>query len=130
MMSGEAKCMLVYGLDVVEMMKLQQAKVKLIRITDDMTKMKVRDIIDGSTEKVASEKEIGNDKFLILNNLSGIQLDMVMQISKRILKKKPIIATVTPTSIEWEFDYLTEHLMEEREWHKTNKGSVALHEQE
>lgn len=128
-MSGTTKCILAYGLDVVELMKLQQAKVKIVRITDDMTKMKVRDLIDGSTEKVSSEKKIENEKILILNNIPNIQLDLVMSLTKRVLKKKPILATVTPTSIEWEFDYLVEHLMEEREWHKTGKEG-AVHEQE
>lgn len=128
-MSGTTKCILTYGLDVVELMKLQQARVKIIRITEDMTKMKVRDLIDGSTEKVASDKKMVNEKVLVFNNVPDMQLDMVMSLTKKVLKKRPILATTTPTSMDWEFDYLIEHLLEEREWHKTNKGS-AIHEQE
>ncbi|MGL4451275.1 MAG: DUF3783 domain-containing protein [Sarcina sp.] len=129
-MLGIQKCILAHGLDVMELMKLQQAKVKIIRVTDDMTKMKVKDIIDGSSEKIGSDKIAKNEKIIVFHNVPGVQLDMVMSLTKRILKKKPILATTTPTSMEWEFDYLVEHLMEEREWHKTNKGSAMQHEQE
>lgn len=129
-MLGTKRCILAYGLDVMELMKLQQAKVKIVRVTNDMTKMKVRDIIDGSEEKVESDDIAKNEKVIVFHNIPGVQLDMVMSLTKRILKKKPILATTTETSMEWNFDYLVEHLMEERDWHKTNKGSAMRHEQE
>ncbi|MGL4990936.1 MAG: DUF3783 domain-containing protein [Sarcina sp.] len=128
-MSGSERCILAYGLDVMEIMKLQQARVKIIRITDDMTKMKVRDILDGSTEKVASDKELKNEKVIVFNNVPNMQLEMVISLTKRVLRKRPILATVTETSMEWDFDYLIEHLMEEREWHNSGKEG-AVHEQE
>lgn len=128
-MSGSERCILAYGLDVMEIMKLQQARVKIIRITDDMTKMKVRDILDGSTEKVSSDKEFKNEKVIVFNNVPNMQLEMVISLTKRVLRKKPILATVTETSMEWDFDYLIEHLMEEREWHNSGKEGAA-HEQE
>ena len=128
-MLNNTKCILAYGLDVVELMKLQQAKVKIIRVTEDMGKVLVKDILAGSTEKIASDKLPKNEKVVIFNNLSNMQMELAMSLTKRVLKKKPILATVTETSLEWEFEYLIEHLMEEREWHKTNKGS-AMHEQE
>ena len=37
---------------------------------------------------------------------------------KEILKPVPIMAVVTETSIDWEFKYLVDHLMEEREWYR------------
>ncbi|WP_297522222.1 DUF3783 domain-containing protein [uncultured Clostridium sp.] len=128
-MADLKRCVLVYGLDVVEIMKLQQAKVKIVRVTDDMGKMKVKDILEGSSEKIAGENLPKNEKLLVFHNILEVQLDMVMSLTKRALKKKPILATTTETSMEWDFEYLVEHLMEEREWHKTNKGS-AMHEQE
>ncbi|MGL4759994.1 MAG: DUF3783 domain-containing protein [Sarcina sp.] len=128
-MLGTKRCLLVYGLDVMEIMKLQQAKVKIIRVTEDMSKMKVKDIIDESTEKVAGENLPKNEKVIVFHNVPGMHLDMIMSLTKRVLKKKPILATTTETSMDWDFEYLVEHLMEEREWHKTNKGS-AMHEQE
>ena len=128
-MLGTKRCLLVYGLDVMEIMKLQQAKVKIVRVTNDMGKMKVKDIIDESTEKVGGENLPTNEKVIVFHNVPGMHLDMIMSLTKRVLKKKPILATTTETSMEWDFEYLVEHLMEEREWHKTNKGS-AMHEQE
>lgn len=124
-MSGTQRCILAYGLDVMELMKLQQAKVKIVRLTDDMTKMKVKDIIDGSVEKIGSDNIAKNEKVIVFHNVPGMHLDMVMSLTKRILKKKPILATTTETSMEWEFDYLVEHLMEERDWHKAGKGGFA-----
>ncbi|WP_297437706.1 DUF3783 domain-containing protein [uncultured Clostridium sp.] len=124
------KCILAYGLDVVELMKLQQAKVKIIRVTEDMGKVLVKDILAGSTDKIASDKLPKNEKFVIFNNLSNMQMELAMALTTRILKKKPVLATVTETSLDWEFEYLIEHLLEEREWHKTNKGSAMRHEQE
>ena len=129
-MLGDKRCILAYGLDVMELMKLQQAKAKIVRITDDMTKVKVKDIIDGTGEKIASDNIAKNEKVLVFHNIPGMQLDMVISLTKRVLKKKPIFATTTVTSMEWDFDYLVEHLMEERDWHKTNKGSAMRHEQE
>ena len=128
-MLGTKRCILVYGLDVMEIMKLQQAKVKIIRITNEMGKMKVKDIIDESAEKASGDNLPTNEKVIVFHNVPGVHLDMVMSLTKRVLKKKPILATTTETSMEWDFEYLVEHLMEEREWHKTNKGS-AMHEQE
>ena len=124
------KCILAYGLDVVELMKLQQAKVKIIRVTEDMGKVLVKDILAGSTDKISSDKLPKNEKFVIFNNLSNMQMELAMALTTRILKKKPVLATVTETSLDWEFEYLIEHLLEEREWHKINKGSAMRHEQE
>lgn len=128
-MLGNTKCILAYGLDVVELMKLQQAKVKIIRVTPENGKTKVKDLIAGTSEVVASTELPNNEKVVVFNNLSGMQMELVMSLTKRVLKKKPIHATVTETSADWTFDYLVEHLMEERDWHKTNKGSMR-HEQE
>ena len=45
----------------------------------------------------------------------------ITEIRKRF--KGGIFAAVTPTSIEWKFSYLVEHLIEEREWYlKSQKG--------
>ena len=41
---------------------------------------------------------------------------------RAIIGREGIMAVVTPTSIEWTFDYLLEHLMEEREWFKQKEA--------
>ena len=123
------KCILVYGLDNEEITNLEKLRFKVLQVTPEMTKMKIKDIIAEKEEKVASETKIEGEKILVFNNIPDIQLRTIVELTKKIIKKKPILATVTVTSNEWEFDYLVEHLMEEREWFKTNRGS-AMHEQE
>lgn len=123
------KCILVYGLDNDEIKNLEKLRFKVLQVTPEMTKMKIKDIIAEKEEKIASETKIEGEKILVFNNIPDIQLRTIVELTRKIIKKKPILATVTVTSNEWEFDYLVEHLMEEREWFKNNRGS-AMHEQE
>ena len=39
----------------------------------------------------------------------------------RSIVKKGVLAMVTPTSINWKFNYLIKHLIEEREWYLKNR---------
>lgn len=123
------KCILVYGLDNDEIKNLEKLRFKVLQVTPEMTKMKIKDIIAEKEEKIASGTKIEGEKILVFNNIPDIQLRAIVELTRKIIKKKPILATVTATSNEWEFDYLVEHLMEEREWFKNNRGS-AMHEQE
>lgn len=123
------KCMLVYGLDQKELTDLKGSRLNIIEITDSMSKMKIAEILMGEKNETDSEVNFKNEKIIIFNNIPDRQLGMLVEITKKIIRKRPILATVTPTSLNWNFEYLVEHLMEEREWQKTNKGS-AMHEQE
>lgn len=125
----DKKCILAYGLDEKELAGLKTSRLSVLEITDSMSKMKIIDILSGEKTESDSEVNFGNEKIIIFNNVPDKQLNMIIGITKKVIRKKPVLATVTPTSLDWAFEYLVEHLLEEREWHKTNKGS-AMHEQE
>lgn len=123
------KCILAYGLDQKEIAGLKSSRLNIIEIDDSMSKMKISEILGGEKTQTDSDVNFKNEKIIIFNNVPDMHLNMIIGVTKKVIRKKPILATVTPTSLDWEFEYLVEHLLEEREWHKTNKGS-AMHEQE
>ena len=43
----------------------------------------------------------------------------------KVITENPIMAVVTETSKEWQFNYLVEHLIEEREWYRSMQGGKA-----
>lgn len=115
------KCILVYNVPEREMDILKEEGFKIIAISPDMTEMTVRDILNGlkfETFNSDSRKE----SVILFNNFGDEELkDTIRSIRQNI--KGGILATVTPTSIEWKFNYLVEHLVEEREWYlKQQKG--------
>ncbi len=113
------KLMLVFGLSeedtnflnkMIEGLDLPHYRV----IEKNMANMKIRDIIQGL--KVDTyDKELPDEKIIMFNNFADYELDKAVRTIRANKDMKPILAIVTPTSIDWEFHYLVEHLMEERE---------------
>jgi 16S rRNA G527 N7-methylase RsmG len=113
------KLMLVFGLSeedtnflnkMIEELDLPHYRV----IEKNMANMKIRDIIQGL--KVDTyDKELPDEKIIMFNNYADYELDKAVRTIRANKDMKPILAIVTPTSIDWEFHYLVEHLMEERE---------------
>ena len=113
--------MLIYGFDLNEKEKLdkiiKEAKLpSYITITQDMAKMKIRDIISGLKFQLINES-IPNEKVIIFNDFNDDEINYAIKNLKKI-NLDIIMAVVTPTSIEWTFDYLIHHLIEEREWYR------------
>lgn len=113
------KLMLVFGLSeedtnflnkMIEGLDLPHYRV----IEKNMANMKIRDIIQGL--KVDTyDKELPDEKIIMFNNFADYELDKAVRTIRANKDMKPILAIVTPTSIDWEFHYLVEHLMQERE---------------
>lgn len=80
----------------------------------NMASMTIRNIIDGPVLDTYN-KQLPEEKVIIFNNFTDHELDMTIKTIRSNKNIKPILAVVTPTSINWEFHYLLEHLMEERE---------------
>ncbi|GIM28886.1 hypothetical protein CPJCM30710_15520 [Clostridium polyendosporum] len=117
------KCILVYGLGDYELKELQVSNHKLINITAEMAGMKLRDILSGLRFETVN-KFLPQEKVVILNNFSDEEIYQMVKVI-RVIVKNVILATVTPTSIEWNFSDLLQHLIEEREWYrKQQKGRV------
>lgn len=124
------KKILVYGLDAEEMAKMKKSNIKILPVNETMLNMKVFDILAEKNEVSEPNDRFKGEKILVFNAVPDVQLKLLIDLTKRAIKKKPILAVVTETSIEWSFEQLIEHLIEEREWHKSNKKGTFTHEQE
>jgi hypothetical protein len=114
------KLVLIYGFNEEEIVKIGEvilaneiAKLKVI--DSGMTTMKIRNIIEGLKIPTASKK-VSDQKVILFNNLEDEELQKSITNLKPIAKTDTIFAVVTETSIEWEFQELLEHLIEERKW--------------
>jgi hypothetical protein len=113
------KMMLAYGFEDEEkafldnmIKELQLPPYKVVE--KNMAIMTIRNIIDGPVLDTY-HKQLPEEKVIMFNNFTDHELDMAIKTIRSNKNIKPILAVVTPTSINWEFHYLLEHLMEERE---------------
>ncbi|GLC30337.1 DUF3783 domain-containing protein [Clostridium omnivorum] len=125
MVLNNNKLILFYGLSAEDKTFLQQVISEnslpaCKEIERDMARMKLKDIIAGLKFEIYTEV-LPEEKIILFNNLSDEELDKAIKSIKKNQDMKPILAVITPTSIDWEFKYLLEHLIEEREWHLRNK---------
>jgi NAD(P)H-flavin reductase len=113
------KLMLIYGFNEEERVFLDNliTEFKLpsyIVVEDKMASMKLKDIIEGLIVDTY-DKELADEKVILFNNFADYELDAAIRAIRSSKAIKPILAVVTPTSINWEFHYLLNHLIEERE---------------
>lgn len=119
MVLSNNKLMLIYGFNQEERTFLdkiiEELKLPYYRIIEkSMANMTVRDILNGL--KIDTyDKELPDEKVVIFNNFSDEELDKSVRAIRANKNIKPILAIVTPNSINWEFHSLLEHLIEERE---------------
>ena len=113
--------LLVYGLSSEEMNHLKGTNLTIKEITSEMTSMKIGQIIEGLKFEIYN-KTLPQEKVVLLNNFSDEDLNIGIKFVRAIIGREGIMAVVTPTSIDWTFDYLLEHLMEEREWFKQKEA--------
>ncbi|SQC00864.1 DUF3783 domain-containing protein [Clostridium tetanomorphum] len=85
-----------------------------------MANMTLKDILNGLNLQIFDNVCVPEDKVILFNNFSDKELESAIQLIRSEFNKVPILAVVTPTSIEWTFKNLIEHLIEEREWFKNN----------
>ncbi len=115
------KCILAYNVPEREINILKEEGFKIILISSEMTEMTIRDILNGLKFETFNAN-LRKESVILFNNFSDEELrETIRSIRQNI--KGGILATVTPVSIEWKFNYLVEHLVEEREWYlKQQKG--------
>ncbi|ARC83553.1 hypothetical protein U732_2107 [Clostridium argentinense CDC 2741] len=119
MSSLNDKVILTYALsdDEVEILNKEfEGKVdcSCIVIKEAMGNSKIKDILSGES-KEDDEFTMPLEKTIIFNNFPPQQLQASVKKVRAILESRPILATVTPISINWRFHKLLEHLVEERE---------------
>ena len=109
------KCILVYNLTKEELEKLnKKADLKLKVVTDDMAEMKVKDIVEG-IKILNYNNRMPNEKLILFNNYDEKGLVEAIKDIRSFIKGG-IIAVVTETTINWTFEYLLNHMIEERQW--------------
>lgn len=115
------KCILVYNVPETDLKAIENIGYKVVVIKENMTNMTIKDILEGLRFETFNPKSI-NETVILFNNF----LDEELKVSIKKIRetvKGGILATVTEHSINWEFNYLAEHLVEEREWFlKQQKG--------
>jgi len=124
MSSLNDKVILTYALsdDEVEILNKEfEAKVdcSCIVIKEAMGNSKIKDILSGES-KEDDEFTMPLEKTIIFSNFPPQQLQASVKKVRAILESRPILATVTPISINWRFHKLLEHLVEEREQFKNS----------
>ncbi|MDT8716748.1 DUF3783 domain-containing protein [Clostridium sp. 19966] len=120
------KCMLIYGFtddekEILNAIIKDVKESKLIEISETMTLMTLKDIINGLKIDVVSGS-VPDEKVIIFNNYSDEELEATIKAIRTNLKSRPIMAVVTETSINWTFSDLIKHLIEEREWYKSEQN--------
>lgn len=112
------KVALIYGFSEEELnniSKILNSNYKVIE--KSMGKMKIRDMLNGVKLEVYNCK-LSSEKAILFNNFEDEELKKAIRNIKTIIQPAPIFAIVTDTSIDWTFEHLLEHLVEEREWYK------------
>lgn len=118
------KLILIFGFDEEEQKNLSELITakglpKLKVIDETMTKMKVKNIIDGI--KLTTENQIlGKEKVILFNNLGDDELEKSITVFRSRFPNI-IFAVTTPTSIEWTFEKLLNNLIEEKRWAENKK---------
>lgn len=88
-------------------------------VEQSMGKMKIKDILNGLKLEVINS-HIPKEKVILFNNFEDEELKKTINLIKSVIQPAPIFAIVTETSIDWTFEHLLEHLIEEREWYRNH----------
>lgn len=113
----ERACMLMYYFSQQEMKQIQNVA-RMTGITDCILlgpshgENTIRNILDGEIKQ--GEVEGIKDKAIILNQISTTRINAFIEGLKKCRIKRPLIAVVTSTSIEWTLDELLNNLVSER----------------
>lgn len=113
------KVTLVYGFDEneikeIELMVKENHLHGIKIINETMAALTVEEILR-ETEPKDSGKVLPAEKVIIFNDMSDEEIEKYVELLRKEFKPLPIMAVVTETSEKWTFEYLVEHLIEERE---------------
>jgi hypothetical protein len=112
--------MLIYSFNEEEKNHVSEILNYNCRVVEEtMGKMTIRNILDGIKLKILSS-ELPKEKLILFNNFADEELKKSINLIKSLIQPAPIFAIVTDTSIEWTFEHLLEHLIEEKEWYRNH----------
>ena len=122
------RSIIVFGFNDVEKSKLMaianKYRSETIIIENNMMNLKMEEIVHGlklNKSMIEGKKEnLINEKVILFNDFKEEDLNKIIGDIRVCKDLNCILAVVTPTSINWTFEYLVNHLIEEREWFKNN----------
>jgi len=122
------RSIIVFGFNDVEKSKLKaianKYRSETIIIENNMMNLKMEEIVHGlklNKSMIEGKKEnLINEKVILFNDFKEEDLNKIIGDIRVCKDLNCILAVVTPTSINWTFEYLVNHLIEEREWFKNN----------
>lgn len=114
-----SKNILVYGVEPSKVLFLNSffSKNRLPScncIDDSMENMVMSEILKDSSKNTTTSKS--KESIILFNNLSQVEMSSAIALVKKVLKPKPIFASITPTSITWTFAQLKEELINEKKF--------------
>lgn len=112
------KCVLAYRLSDEELEKLKIANLKIIKVLPEMWDMKIKDIIGGLRFSKYKD-DMPAEKVIIFNNCETEELYKLVKLVRSEITGG-ILATVTPTTMEWTLEFLLKHLIRERDYMSQN----------
>ena len=118
------KCILAYWLTDEELDKIQKRRLKVKVVNQTNAGARVIDLLcSNDIEAVCNELPV-NEKALVFNGYNEKQLRETIKFIRRFVEGG-VLAVVTEQSSKWTFDYLVEHLIEEREAYKAQQGGQS-----
>ena len=119
------KLILAYGLTGTEEEELNSllAKKNILPfkvIQKNMGNVTIKELLSNieHVKSIESVIELPHEKLLLFNNYNDKELHELIESIRQIKSSNTILATVTPTSVNWTVSYLMQHLIEEREAYK------------
>ena len=124
----ERSCMILYSFSQQEVRQIQNAARisgirEFIMVTPQQAGTTVRAILDN---EITSGEEGCKEKAIIFNHIPSMRMNAFIEALKKCRIKRPLMAVVTETSINWKLDELISNLIEERR--AVSAGQFAEHE--
>ena len=114
------KCILAYGLTEEELDKIKKRRLKVKEVTEKEASTRIVDLLCGEVEESTSDELPKDEKALIFNGYNDKELRETIKFIRRFVEGG-VLAVVTEQSSKWTFKELVEHLVEEREWYKSQQ---------
>lgn len=114
------KLILVFGFETNEVNIMRgsfnQNSLPICKVIEsNMGEITIGDIIKGVKNEQPEPNTEAKDAAILFYNLTDAEINKAINlIRSKFNKKKPLLAVVTPTSIEWNFNALIKELQEER----------------
>lgn len=114
------KCILAYGLTEEELDKIKKRRLKVKEVTEKEASTRIVDLLCGEEKENTSDELPKDEKALIFNGYNDKELRETIKFIRRFIEGG-VLAVVTEQSSKWTFKELVEHLLEEREWYKSQQ---------